>query len=82
MMFEKFVVFFLFFIIVFFTVRILFGKAVEKGINAFKEDFKNDLEKEMGLRNEILKEKLKEVEEKQAKNRDQLLSSINRDELE
>jgi len=81
-MFEKFVVFFLFFIIVFFTVRILFGKAVEKGINAFKEDFKNDLEKEMGLRNEILKEKLKEVEEKQAKNRDQLLSSINRDELE
>lgn len=81
-MFEKFVVFFLFFIVVFFTIRILFGKAVEKGINAFKEDFKNDLEKEMGLRNEILKEKLKEVEEKQAKNRDQLLSSINRDELE
>lgn len=82
MMFEKFVVFFLFFIVVFFTIRILFGKAVEKGINAFKEDFKNDSEKEMGLRNEILKEKLKEVEEKQAKNRDQLLSSINRDELE
>jgi Sec-independent protein translocase protein TatA len=82
MMFEKFVVFFLFFIVVFFSIRILFGKAVEKGINAFKEDFKNDLEKEMGLRNEILKEKLKEVEEKQAKNRDQLLSSINRDKLE
>jgi Sec-independent protein translocase protein TatA len=81
-MFEKFVVFFLFFIVVFFSIRILFGKAVEKGINAFKEDFKNDLEKEMGLRNEILKEKLKEVEEKQAKNRDQLLSSINRDKLE
>lgn len=81
-MFEKFVVFFLFFIVVFFTIRILFGKAVEKGINAFKEDFKNDLEKEMGLKNKILKEKLKEVEEKQAKNREQLLSSINRDELE
>jgi len=81
-MFEKFVVFFLFFIVVFFTIRILFGKAVEKGINTFKEDFKNDSEKEMGLKNKILKEKLKEVEEKQAKNRDQLLSSINRDELE
>lgn len=81
-MLEKFVVFFLFFIVVFFTIRILFGKAVEKGVNAFKEEFKNDSEKEMGLRNEILKEKLKEVEEKQAKNRDQLLSSINRDELE
>ena len=82
MMFEKFVVFFLFFIVVFFTIRILFGKAVEKGINAFKEEFKDNAEKEMGLRNEILKEKLKEVEEKQAKNREQLLSSINRDELE
>lgn len=82
MMFEKFVVFFLFFIVVFFSIRILFGKAVEKGINAFKEDFKNDLGKEMGLRNEVLKEKLKEIEEKQAKNRDQLLSSINRNKLE
>ena len=55
---------------------------MEKGINAFKEEFKDNAEKEMGLRNEILKEKLKEVEEKQAKNREQLLSSINRDELE
>ena len=56
-MFEKFVVFFLFFIVIFFTIRILFGKAVEKGINAFKEEFKDNAEKEMGLRNEILKEK-------------------------